>query len=133
MSNKHILVVEDDRLLSRTYDMLLRQYLVDHSFDVVHDGQQAVELLTQKSYALVITDMGLPMLSAREIYLRAQEHCAQQSKEMPSFLFCSGIRDALNTVTEFCTDSRNRQLLKPFSMALMQETVAELLRDNQNG
>ncbi len=66
-----ILVVEDDRIVASVFNDLLAR----HSFDadVVGDAEQGLELLAQKPYDLVLSDIVLPGLSGVDLARRAKE------------------------------------------------------------
>jgi CheY-like chemotaxis protein len=127
MTQKRILLVEDNPLVGRMYVQLLGAHMEDCEVDLVCDGDEALSSLEDEQYDLVITDLGLPAFSGRELYIRARELHLRESRELPPFVFCSAVKDALDTVTEFCETNRNRKLLKPFSLLQMQETVNEVL------
>ena len=126
MNRKRILVVEDDVLLRRMYKVLLPKH-IDCSVHVVEDGNKALAIFKKESYDLIITDLSMPVLNGRELYIQIQDLCVQQSREMPLFLFCSGVKNALDNVTEFCVESLNRQILKPFPLAKIQNAVQDML------
>ncbi|MCF8105287.1 MAG: response regulator [Desulfohalobiaceae bacterium] len=60
----HILLVEDQRLNQIFTRDLLSTY--GHSLDIAEHGQQALEMLEQKSYDLVLMDLRMPIMDGME-------------------------------------------------------------------
>jgi len=61
----HVLLVEDEVKLARFVELEL--IYEGYSVDVVNDGHEALEIIFQKSYDLVLLDFMLPGLSGMEI------------------------------------------------------------------
>jgi two-component system chemotaxis response regulator CheY len=127
MSERQVLVVEDDPLLRNMYETILGDYIGNCAISVVADGATALDVFQSQAWELVITDLNMPGMNGRELYLKASEFCAKQSVKLPPFLFCSGVSDALDGVDAICESPGNAKLLKPFSMNEFQETVERLL------
>jgi len=71
MSLARVLVVDDDRSCAEIVAQLLRNN--GCSVDVAWDGQAALELVTQNSYALIVLDYQMPGMDGVEVYRRAVE------------------------------------------------------------
>lgn len=116
--------------MSRMYAMLFPDHRAPFYVDIVADGVQAIALIELQAYDLVITDLNMPILDGRGLYLRVQDVCKQKSRKMPRFLFCSAVSSALDQVAEFCIDSTNRRMLKPFSMPQLQDIMREMTEND---
>jgi len=128
MDGKRILIAEDDDKLRRMYGVLFAKELSAHAVDITEDGREALALMEQNEFDLVISDLNMPTMDGRELYLRAQELRAQQPRrKMPRFIFCSGVSAALDDVAEFCAEPGNRMMLKPFPIFEMKDAVEEVL------
>ncbi len=60
-----ILIVEDNLVLADKIAAALRQ--TDHAVDLVHDGEDALRLVLQETFDLLILDLSLPGLDGIEI------------------------------------------------------------------
>lgn len=71
MSAPNILIVEDDREISRLIDTYLRKegYWTDRAAD----GREACDLLSVRSYQLVILDLMIPEIDGWEVLRRIRE------------------------------------------------------------
>jgi len=128
---KRIMMVEDNRQLCDAYSMALAKVLKGCAVEIAFDGALAAALMEHKEYDLIITDMNMPVLDGRGLYLRAQEICAREAREMPPFIFCSGVKSALDGVTEFCRDTANSRMLKPFRLAELVAAVKKTLSERE--
>ncbi len=66
-----ILVADDDRNIA----MLIADSLTDEGFDVVvvHDGAQALEMVKQQSFSLIMLDIMMPNMDGYEVIKRIRE------------------------------------------------------------
>jgi DNA-binding response OmpR family regulator len=73
MSNKRVLIVEDDPAVRQIVRVLLERDGID--VDVAEDGERAIELLREKTYATVLLDLLLPRLDGRGVleFMRERE------------------------------------------------------------
>jgi CheY-like chemotaxis protein len=129
MSSKRILVVEDDRLLNLMYCKILTEELPQYTINVVTNGVEAMDLLKQEQYDAVITDLNMPLIDGAELYRLASKMFEQESRQLPPFIFCSGVMDALDTVKTNCHGSRNRFILKPFGLTKLHDLIIEILAE----
>ena len=67
-----ILLIDDDQELSQ----LLSEYLTSEGFavDKIHDGQQALEQLAQRDYALIVLDVMLPVRNGFDVLKTLRQH-----------------------------------------------------------
>ncbi len=128
-TSKRILVVEDNDQLRRMYETMFRTSIPDVIVDSAENGREALTFLETHTCNLVITDLNMPGVSGRDLYLHLEEKCANSAETLPPFIFCSGVQEALDVVTEFCDTSRNRMLLKPFSTTDILQMATELLKN----
>lgn len=128
---KRIMVVEDNELLCEAYAMSLAKVLKGFVVEIACDGARAAALLEHKEYDLVVTDLNMPSLDGRGLYLRTQEICAREARKMPPFIFCSGVRSALAGVAEYCQNTANSQMLKPFRLVELVDAVKKSIVDRE--
>jgi DNA-binding response OmpR family regulator len=127
MSTARILIVEDDPPLGNMYRMFFAALRPGYLVRVIGDGGEALDAIKKEDFNLVVTDLNIPTVEGSELYVATQKLCAQQARRMPLFVFCSGVKNALDLTTAFCRNSRNRQMLKPFPMAELAGLVDEML------
>jgi len=73
----NILVVEDkDSMRNMLYDTLTEE---GHRVDAAVDGRQAIDLISNKSYDLVLTDLKMPDVDGLEVLSRVKELDAETS------------------------------------------------------
>lgn len=88
----NILVIEDDKLLQKSYRRMLR----DHNLNVVDSGLEAMQLLERGKFDLVISDGDLRgSLSGIDVWKWVSNH---RTDLLPKFIFCSGSME----VEKFC-------------------------------
>jgi CheY-like chemotaxis protein len=71
MSNRRVLVVDDDRGITSVVAAMLtdRGYTVD----IANDGSSALELVAQNPYILAVLDYQMPDMDGLEVFQRARE------------------------------------------------------------
>jgi CheY-like chemotaxis protein len=90
MKNK-ILVVDDEELLTRTFVSLLEKK--GYEVMVATKGQDAIEMVKEDDFDLVICDIRMPGISGAETVKQIKEIAASRKKE-PKIIFISGFADA---------------------------------------
>lgn len=68
-SNTSILVVEDDE----SNFMLLNAILCNYSIERAHNGKEAVEMVAQKNYSIVLMDIKMPIMNGLEATLKIRK------------------------------------------------------------
>jgi CheY-like chemotaxis protein len=72
-NDKHrVLVVDDDLSIRQLVQTIVRR--VGLEADTAADGQQAIELLTENHYAIVLLDLMMPRLNGFEVIDYLREH-----------------------------------------------------------
>jgi CheY-like chemotaxis protein len=62
---KHILVIDDDEGARSVLSEILAQ--AGYTVDIAIDGQEGILFHQKKSYDLVVTDLGMPDMSGRDV------------------------------------------------------------------
>lgn len=120
----HILVVEDERRLG----MLLRRVLMEerHAVDLVHDGQEGLDLASSNTYDLVVLDVMLPGMNGFEV-------CAQlRSDGVHTPVLMLTARDAVQDRVTGLNSGADDYLVKPFAMEELLARVNALLRRREH-
>lgn len=114
----HILVVEDDPMVQKVCEGMLR--LLNHSSTVVSNAIDAVKHLTgtPQQFDLVILDNGLPGLSGMELFAILREW----NISIPVILN-SGIRPLLDADSLTGESPQFQFLAKPFTIADLRSAI----------
>ncbi|MCB0211625.1 MAG: response regulator [Anaerolineae bacterium] len=100
------LVIEDDKKQSVIFSQALR--MADYETEVIFDGQQAIERLTETVPAMVVLDLHLPHHSGKEILQRIRGDERLQNTRV-----ILATADAL--LAKSISDDADLVLLKPIS------------------
>jgi CheY-like chemotaxis protein len=119
MCNARVLVVDDDRSVSR----VVAEILTDRGYtvDVANDGRSALKLVAENRYILAVLDYQMPDMNGVEVFQRARE---QQPELLGIFLTAYA---NLNTVFPAIDAGIERVLSKPPSRRELIPLVEELI------
>jgi CheY-like chemotaxis protein len=120
---KRILVVDDDDNLRELLATVLSQD--GRVVDTARDGIEALELLQQNRYDLIISDLRMPGLNGPALYdaLRATPRTT-----LPRVIFMTG-NAATGEYATFLRGTTEPMLEKPFSLDVVRHMVRVLLND----
>jgi two-component system NtrC family sensor kinase len=117
-----ILVVDDEPGIRRALAHLLRRE--GHTVDTAMDGRQALQMLQEQRYDLVLCDLRMPELDGPGLY---REIAASQPHYLQRFVFLTG--DTLSAESEtFLNQSGAPRLVKPFSADQGRQVVRQALQ-----
>ena len=120
-----ILVVDDEEMIRG----LLRDILTGEGYEVVTaaDGQEAIELIEQERFDLVLTDLVMPRADGVEV-LQASKRV---NPRCPVAVMTG--YPSVETVVRLIRMGAADYIIKPFNVDLIRVTVAKLLamRDNE--
>jgi len=117
-----LLVVDDEPGITRALARLLR--LEGHEVDTAMHGQQALQMLQQQDYDLVLCDLRMPELDGPGLYRRVMD---SKPHYLQRFIFLTG--DTLSPEVEvFLNQVDVPRLVKPFSAAQGRQVVRQALQ-----
>lgn len=116
---RRILVVDDDRGLRLAVSTLLAG--AGHSVESAEDGPQALDLLTDRAFDIVLLDIGLPSMSGLDVLARAR------AREKPPLVIMMTADDTPETVLESVRRQAFRYLRKPFPPKAIVDVVNDAL------
>ena len=124
MSRLNILVVENEKKLAR----VLQLELVYEGYQVttVYDGREALKLINQEDFDLILLDVMLPGLSGMEILRRMRK----DQQVTPVILLTA--RDATYDKVSGLDLGANDYMTKPFEIEELLARIRAQLRNNQN-
>lgn len=117
-----ILVVEDDRQLAESMRSLIGTYYV---VEVAHDGEQAMALLAESEFDLVILDLHLPDTPGLEICRSIR----QEGKNMPILIVTA--EDRPTVMIELLDAGADDYITKPFRTSEFKARLRALLRRHE--
>lgn len=118
---KKVLVVDDDegvRVLC-SEALLLAGYSVDNAIN----GEQALNLLTDFNYDLVVSDINMPVLDGITLYQTVVERIPGLKER---FIFITGSRS--REVMAALENMNRRYLIKPFKVSHLVDMADEMMR-----
>jgi len=109
MDNRDILVVEDDKIMSKYISDILK----DENYNVsnAYDGLSALEKYESGNYSAIITDLEMPQMDGVELIQRLQ------SKEFPPVIIVSTVKNDPDTIISIMKMGVYTYLLKPINSA----------------
>jgi two-component system NtrC family sensor kinase len=117
-----IFVVDDEPGIRRALAHLLRRE--GHTVDTAMDGRQALQMLQEQQYDLVLCDLRMPELDGPGLY---RELATSQPHYLQRFVFLTG--DTLSSESEtFLNQSGAPRLVKPFSAEQGRQVVRQALQ-----
>lgn len=116
---KKILVVEDDQALNDAFSLILENY---YDVDTAFDGQEALALVDQKAYDLILLDLLMPVMDGKT-FLKSFDN----PKKIPVIVFSN--LDAKSDIEDVTELGATRYMLKSWAspkelLKLVQDTLA---------
>ncbi|MDD5216936.1 MAG: response regulator [Candidatus Omnitrophica bacterium] len=124
MEKKKILVIDDEEILTRTFVRLLEKNGYEAFF--VKTGADAVEIVKEIDFDLIITDMRMPGMNGYETLKGIREACHEQNKQSPPEIIVTGYADE-------CLEKQVKELrpavylYKPFDVKVLLDHVKRLV------
>lgn len=119
-----VLVVDDDVNIRTTIADVLRKY--EAEVVVANSGQNAINLIGQQPFDLVISDISMPDKSGYDVFAAARE----RSNQLPVILMTGFGYDPNHTIVRASQEGLQAVLFKPFRV---QQLIAEVRRAMQVG
>ena len=123
MTHKNILVVDDEAKMQRILEIVLRQ--MGHSVTCAGDGQEALTILEQAHFDLVVTDMKMPRLDGVGL-LRALRG---QGSDIPVIMITAFA--TVETAVEAMKEGASDYIIRPFKNEVVVNAVQRALKMSQ--
>lgn len=117
---ERILIVDDELAIASLVAKMLDEICES---DLAENGEQALAMIRQTPYSLIISDLDMPVMGGLELYRQAASYLAKPNE---MFLFHSGNIDAESQA--FFERNDIQYLLKPSSIIALRDTVLEKFR-----
>jgi CheY-like chemotaxis protein len=112
-----ILVVDDEPVIAR----LIQKALVDHDVTTASDGREAVALMGENAYDVILCDLIMPEMTGMDVYRAALQRAKPMNDRivfMTGGAFTQRARDFLESVP-------NLRIEKPFELGHLERTIYE--------
>ncbi len=121
-----ILIVDDEWNLAMTIALAFRRRLPRHvGVDVCGSAEEAIEILSNRAFKLVVTDLRLPGKSGLDL-LREISRCSPKTRKI---LISAYRNDAIQCQVDMYAD---RYLDKPFNISDFLACVEEVMGSHLN-
>lgn len=113
----NVLVVDDEPVIAR----LIQKALMDHEVTVAHDGREAVGLMGEHVYDVILCDLIMPEMTGMDVYRAALQRGTPMHERivfMTGGAFTQRARDFLQRVP-------NLRIEKPFELTHLERTIYE--------
>jgi PAS domain S-box-containing protein len=117
------LIVDDEVDLANLLATALRQ--INIHADPVHDVDQAIRFLQEKSYDLIVSDIYLPRKTGKELF----NYVIENNFNIP-FIFITGNPD-IHTAVQFMQKGGYDYIVKPFQINEFLEKVESVLHKHE--
>src|SRR5437016_7934342 len=118
----HILVLDDEPTIAELLGEMLG--LLGYSTTLCHSAPDALQLLAQRDFDLIISDFRMPKMNGQEFYRQAIQMKSELSRRI---VFLTG--DVVSEETQaFLRSTGNPHLSKPFQLARVEQIVAQVLQ-----
>ncbi|HEX7654753.1 MAG TPA: response regulator [Verrucomicrobiae bacterium] len=116
---KDILFVDDHEMMTELYSRLLTDYNNRWTVATATNGDDALKIMAQKSFDVIISDMNMPGMSGLELVAEVSRHYPQTSR-----IIISGMSDqAIAADTLKCT---HLFLSKPFEIRILWDSLERI-------
>jgi signal transduction histidine kinase len=112
-----ILVVDDEPVIAR----LIQKALIDHDVVTANDGREAIALMAENAYDVILCDLIMPEMTGMDVYRAALQRATPMHDRivfMTGGAFTQRARDFLESVP-------NLRIEKPFELGHLERTIYE--------
>lgn len=121
----NILVAEDDLNIALALKVVLRRAISNAVITTVRDGREALELLQQDNYNLLLSDWNMPQITGLELLTMVRSN--PRTEQLPFLMLTA--RNDVDCNKPLFTTGTTRCISKPFDNVELVEKVIELLGD----
>ncbi|MAE57318.1 MAG: two-component system response regulator [Halobacteriovorax sp.] len=118
---KNILWVDDDLMIEKMVLMYKKKFNVsDVNLIFVHDGNQALDIMKEQSFDIVLLDLNMPVCSGYE-FLKRLDH--SQLPKSTEIIICSS-SSANEDISATKKYGVNEYITKPFDISKLFERIS---------
>jgi CheY-like chemotaxis protein/rubrerythrin len=116
---ENILVVDDEEMITKLINSLLYR---SGNIDIAHNGKDALEMMGNKYYKLIISDIDMPVMDGISFY---NEAVSRYPTANHKFLFMTG--DLTPERQTFLKDNQLKYLAKPMNISVLRQEAAKII------
>jgi len=116
---ENILIVDDEQLITDLIKSLLNR---SGNIDVAQNGQEALKLIEEKFYKLIICDIDMPIMDGLSFF---KEAVAKYPKLNSRFLYITGYLSKEKRA--FFSENRVKYLEKPMQIKVLREEASKII------
>jgi CheY-like chemotaxis protein len=116
---ENILIVDDEQLITDLIKSLLNR---SGNIDVAQNGQEALKLIEEKFYKLIICDIDMPIMDGLSFF---KEAVAKYPKLKSRFLYITGYLSKEKRA--FFSENRVKYLEKPMHIKVLREEASKII------
>lgn len=121
----NILIAEDDLNIALALKVVLRRAISNAVITTARDGREALELLQQDNYNLLLSDWNMPQITGLELLTMVRSN--PRTEQLPFLMLTA--RNDVDCNKPLFTTGTTRCINKPFDNVELVEKVVELLGD----
>ena len=114
-----ILIVDDDQMIADLFKAILKS---KGKIDIANNGEQALEMMEEKNYNLILSDIDMPVMDGIAFYKKA---VARGPETKSSFLFMTG--DLFPARQAFFDENGLKCLEKPIGIKVLRDEVSKVI------
>lgn len=116
---ENILIVDDEEMITELIKALLNR---SGNIDIAHNGQDALKMMEEKYYKLIVSDIDMPIMDGISFYKEAVRKYPTSNKK---FLFMTG--DISSTKKAFFDENQVKYLSKPMDISAIRDIAAQII------
>ena len=116
---ENILIVDDEELLTKLIKACLNR---SGNIDVTHNGKDALKMMEEKYYKLIISDIDMPVMNGITFY---KEAIIKYPRSRSSFLFMTGYLSP--ETLAFFNENHVKYLEKPMDINVLREVAGKII------
>jgi CheY-like chemotaxis protein len=121
MAKSKILVVDDEPMVRQVLTKVLTEE--GHAVEAVGNADDALKMISNKRYSLILLDIKMPGMSGTELYQRIQKIASSLAKRV---VFITGDATAADT-QDFLAQTKVHYIKKPFDINKLKKEIDHLL------
>jgi HD-like signal output (HDOD) protein/CheY-like chemotaxis protein len=116
---KRVLLVDDERMVLNVYQTALRRAAPDWEVEIAESGAKALEMMRERAFDIVVTDMRMPEMSGSQLLAELQEHHPATAR-----VVLTGYTEQERVLQSI--GSVHQWLSKPCNVKTLQNTLARI-------
>ncbi|CEG55612.1 PAS domain-containing hybrid sensor histidine kinase/response regulator [Legionella fallonii] len=120
-----LLLVEDNAIALKMIEFIAKQ--CNCRYKSAHTGEEALDLIKEHEFDLILSDLGLPGISGSELTLAVRAY--EQSQNKPAVPIIGLTAHAVDAIKKECiVAGMNKVIIKPIKMNALQHLVDEFVQ-----